>query len=101
MLQSFRSYQLAVQFYRLAERQRAPRHLKDQLLRASSTIALNLSEGSAKRSAADRRRVYEIGLGSVRECEAITELLGEAACELREPLDMLARHVFRLVRGVK
>lgn len=101
MLHSFRSYQLAIQFYRLAQGQRAPRHLRDQLLRASSSVALNLSEGSAKRSPADRRRFYEIGLGSVRECEAIAELLGPQAAALEEPLDKLARHVYKLVQAVK
>lgn len=99
-MQRLRSYQLAVAFYRMAEAQKAPPHLRDQLLRASSSIALNLSEGSAKRSPRDRRRFYEIGLGSVRECEAIVDLLGEKAAGLRGPLDLLARHVYCLVKAV-
>ena len=49
MLQTFRSYQLAVQFYRMAQRLRAPHHLKDQLRRAASSIALNLSEVASRR----------------------------------------------------
>lgn len=101
MLQTFRSYQLAVEFYRLAESQKAPGHLRNQLLRASSSVALNLKEGSAKRSPRDRRRFYEIGLGSVRECEAIVDLLGTEALRLQEPLDKLARHVCRLVQAIK
>ena len=101
MLTNFRSYQLAVKFYRLAQGQRAPRHLRDQLLRASSSVALNLSEGSAKRSPADRRRFYEIALGSVRECEAIVALLFPQASPLDEPVDKLARHVYKLVHAVK
>ena len=98
MLHRLRSYHLAVQFYREALAQSAPRHLRDQLMRAASSVALNLSEGSAKRSPADRRRFYEIALGSVRECEAIVELL-EAEC-LKEPVDKLARHVYKLVRAL-
>ena len=101
MLNSFRSYQLAVEFYRLAERQRAPHHLRNQLLRAASSIVLNLSEGSAKKSSADRSRFYEYSLGSVRECEAIAALLGNSANQLTEPLDKLARHIFNLVRALK
>ena len=100
MLQSFRSYQLAVQFYRLAQGQRAPRHLRDQLLRAASSAVLNLSEGSAKRSSADRRRFYEIGLGSIRECEAIVELLHPSSTLLAEPIDKLARHVYKLCQAL-
>ena len=73
MAQSFRSYQLAVEFYRLAVAQRVPHHLKDQFLRAASSIALNLSEGSTRKSQKDRRRFYEIAQGSMRECEAIID----------------------------
>ena len=100
MLQTFRSYHLAVEFYRLARSQSAPRHLRDQLMRAASSIALNLSEGSAKSSRADRRRLYEIALGSVRECESIVELLIPDSRKLESPIDILARHVFKLVHSL-
>jgi len=98
MLHQFRSYQLAVQFYREIQGVRAPYHLKDQLRRAAASIALNLSEGSAKPSTADRRRFYLIALGSVRECEAIVELTNSTS--LTEPIDKLARHVYRLVQSL-
>ena len=80
--------------------QSAPYYLKDQLVRAASSVALNLSEGSAKRSPKDRRRFYEIALGSMRECEAIVELLSPDSKPLREPADKLARHVYRLVHSL-
>ena len=100
MLHQFRSYQLAVLFYREAVAQSAPRHLKDQLVRAASSVALNLSEGSAKSSPADRRRFYEIALGSCRECEAIVELLQPGSKRLVEPVDKLARHLYKLVKAL-
>ena len=100
MLQRFKSYQLAVEFYRLARATSAPHYLKDQLVRAASSVALNLSEGSAKKSVKDRWRFYEIALGSVRECEACITLLSPSARSLEEPVDTLARHVYCLVRAL-
>jgi four helix bundle protein len=75
MLKNFRTYQLAVQFYQEVKKLDVPSHLKDQLLRASSSIALNLAEGCAKPTIKDRKRYYAISLGSLRECEAIFDLM--------------------------
>ena len=73
MLQ-LRSFHLAVQFYQHAEGLKLPHHLKEQLLRAASSVALNLSEGTGKLSKKDRCRFFQIALGSVRECQAIQSL---------------------------
>ncbi len=43
-------------------------------MRASSSIALNLAEGSGKRTPQDQRRFYAIAFGSLRECQAILDL---------------------------
>ena len=99
MLHNFRSYQLAVQFYRQAVGLKLPYHLKDQLHRAASSIALNLSEGSAKDSRKDRRRFYLIAMGSVRECEALVDLAQLES--LRTDLDLLARHVYQLCKALR
>jgi four helix bundle protein len=56
MHDQFRSYQLADAFAREAARLKCPSHFKNQLLRASSSVALNLSEGVARPSETDRRR---------------------------------------------
>jgi hypothetical protein len=44
MLTNFRTYQLAVQFYRQIKRLKLPAHLSNQLLLAAHSIALNLAE---------------------------------------------------------
>ena len=51
------------------------RHLRDQLLRASQSIPLNIAEGNGKRSAADRKRFFEIARGSSFECCAVFDIL--------------------------
>jgi four helix bundle protein len=47
-MKTFRTLDLAVEFYSLVENIKAPSHLKEQLLRAASSVPLNLAEGNAK-----------------------------------------------------
>lgn len=51
------------------------RHARDQWLRASQSIPLNIAEGNGKTTEADRRRYFEIARGSVLECAAIQDVL--------------------------
>jgi four helix bundle protein len=96
-LQNFRSYTIAVEFYELASLSKIRGHLRDQLLRASSSIVLNLAEGSAKASQADRKRFYRIAFGSQRECVAIVTIGRLPA--LAPLCDRLGGHLFRLVNS--
>ena len=49
--------------------------IRDQLLRSSQSIALNIAEGNGKRSPADRRRFFEIARGSAMESAATLDVL--------------------------
>lgn len=51
------------------------RHIRDQFLRASQSIPLNIAEGNGKRSGPDRRRFFEIARGSALECASILDIL--------------------------
>jgi four helix bundle protein len=51
------------------------RHARDQWLRASQSIPLNIAEGNGKTGEADRRRYFEIARGSALECAAIQDVL--------------------------
>ena len=51
------------------------RHARDQWLRASQSIPLNIAEGNGKTAEADRRRYFEIAPGSALECAAIQDVL--------------------------
>ena len=48
---------------------------KEQLDRASTSIALNIAEGNGKFSAKDRARFFEVARGSALECAACLDVL--------------------------
>jgi len=50
-------------------------HARDQWLRASQSVPLNIAEGNGKTAEADRRRYFEIARGSVLECAAFQDVL--------------------------
>ena len=94
MLCNFRTYNLAVTFYRSCEGIKARTSLKDQLMRACESIVLNLAEGSAKPTEKDRKRFYFIALGSFREVEACLHLLNYV--HLADLSNKLGSHRYRL-----
>lgn len=70
----FRTLELATEFYQKVEEEKLTGHLRDQLLRAASSIVLNLAEGNAKPSVKEKKRFYQIAYGSFKECEAIFKI---------------------------
>lgn len=54
----------------------ANRHLKDQLLRASMSIMLNIAEGTGRFSKPDKRNFYIIARSSIFECVALLDIKG-------------------------
>ena len=96
MLKNFRTYQLAIQLYHRCEQLRIRGPLRDQLRRASSSVVLNVAEGSAKPTAKERRRFYSISLASLREIQAILEL---ARCSVvAELADHVGACLYKLSR---
>src|SRR4051812_18979052 len=96
MIQNFRTYDLALKFYRRLPTIEAPAHLKDQLSRAASSIILNLAEGSGKPTRKDKLRFYAIAFGSVREVQAIADITGFNQAT-NDQLDHLAASLYKLV----
>ena len=79
------------------------RHARDQWLRASQSIPLNIAEGNGKAAEADRRRFFEIARGSTLECAAMQDVLvvGKALTdresqERKIELDRMAAMLSRL-----
>ena len=100
-------YRLGVEFsawaYALAKKLKGPdRNARDQLLRASQSIPLNIAEGNGKLTTPDRRRFFRTALGSALECAATLDVL--VACSVlseetaEEGKRMLDRIVAMLTR---
>ncbi len=66
-------------------------NLRDQLLRASSSVVLNTAEGFGSASRGVKRRHYEIARGSAMECVAILDLASALGIE---GVPALARALF-------
>ena len=100
-MKNFRSYTIAVEFYRLAIKLNLPRHLKDQLARASSSVVLNLAEGAGRSTKADQKRFFDIAFGSLRESQAIIDLASCNNAHTVECADKLAAHIYKLIQSKK
>ena len=79
------------------------RSARDQWLRASQSIPLNIAEGNGKTAEADRRRYFEIARGSALECAAIQDVLvvgkalgDEESRRRKNTLDRMAAMLSRL-----
>ncbi len=100
-------YRVSVEFvtwsYRLAKSLKGiDRHARDQLLRSSQSMPLNIAEGNGKRPGPDRIRFLQIAYGSALECGAILDVLNacEVICgeEAKTGKTLLHRIVAMLVR---
>ena len=72
---------------------------RDQLLRATLSICLNLAEGSAKQTDKERRRFYFIALGSQREVHCILDL--EGFKDQEQLSDNLGASLYRLIQSIR
>ena len=79
--------------------------VRNQLERAATSIPLNIAEGNVKSSPRDRRRYWEIALGSTVECAAILDVLVARGLrdgvEVSKGKDSLERIVSMLIKLVQ
>ena len=67
--------------------------------RAASSIALNLAEGSGRFGKKDQKRFFQIALASLRECQAVLDIEDVSDPNLRELVDCLGAHIFKLLQS--
>ena len=97
MLKDFRSYQMSLELYKKCEPIKAKAFLKDQLERASLSVVLNLSEGSARPTPKDRAKFYAIAYASLREVQALLTVLEQK--ETFKLADQLGAMLYKLMRS--
>ena len=66
-MKNFRTFQLAVDFYRQVQHLKISGPARDQLHRAALSISLNLAEGTGRSTRKDQLRFFHIAMGSTRE----------------------------------
>jgi len=80
--------------------------LRDQLNRASTSIAANIAEGNGRFTKADRKNFFIIARGSVHECMPFLELAlrkqlisKEQFDDLKKNLEEISRMLTGLIKG--
>ena len=96
---NFKTLDLAIQFNHHIQHIKVAGHLRDQLHRAASSIALNLAEGAAKSSAKEKRRYYRTAYGSTKECQVIFMLLNSKNIEVIQLADYLGASIYKLIHS--
>ena len=98
-MQTFRTLDLAIEFYQKTEELKLKGNLRDQLDRAASSIPLNLSEGNAKRTPKEKRRYFHTAYASVQECKTIFRLIKKDQEEIANIADRLGASIYRLMNA--
>ena len=96
MYSEFRCHTRAVRLYKQCKNIKLKAFMRDQLLRASSSVALNLSEGNARKGRKDRLRFFNIAYSSLQEVKSICEL--EDLDKIWREADQLGAMIFVLCR---
>lgn len=94
------AYVLAVEFDRLAFGLGLKGALRNQLVRASASVALCVAEGSGRFAPRDKRHFYVMALGSARECAAVLDLARVRGLAEVAAAEVVLRRVVRAVEGL-
>jgi len=98
-MKTFITLDVAIEFYEQSEKSDLKGNLRDQLLRAASSIALNLSEGNAKRTVPEKKRYYQMAYASTQECKTILKLAKISDEQMLNTIDKLGAWIFNLLKS--
>lgn len=98
-MKTFRTLEVSVEFYEMSEESDIKGNLRDQLLRAASSISLNLAEGNAKRTVAEKKRFYQMAYASSQECKTILRLAKLGDPQIADTADKLSAWIYNLLKS--
>src|SRR5688500_6663937 len=98
-MKTFRTLELAIDFNDHVNELKLPSHLRDQMLRAASSIALNLSEGNAKFSVREKKRFYQMAYASQKEGQTILRLAHNRNPAIIKLADQLGASLYKLLQS--
>ncbi len=98
-MKSFRTLDLSVELYELSEKSDAKGNLRDQLLRAASSISLNLSERNGNFSVKEKKRFYKMAYASLKESQTILRLLNVSDEAILNKADHLGASIYKLIQS--
>ena len=101
MFANFRTYQRAKELYFLISQLKMPSFLRNQALRASSSVVLNLAEGRGRESVKEQRRFFVIAQGSLKETQSILELIPNGGGDVQSKADEVGAMLFCLIRSLE
>ena len=100
-MKNFRTFDLAVTFYRTSRSLPLRGSIKEQLGRAAQSIPLNLAEGRGRSTSKDQIKFFNIAMGSLRECQAILIIEQLETSEAWQDLDRLGAALYKLIKNAQ
>lgn len=97
----FRCLELAKETYQNCVKLELPHYLKDQLVRASSSVALNLAEGRGRHTHKDQYRFFAMAYGSIREVQTILSLAGLESEKSFTLANSTGASIYKLMKNMK
>jgi four helix bundle protein len=94
-MHNFRTYDMALELHKAAKGLSLKGELRDQIERASLSVALNLAEGSGRKGK-DRLHFFRIAMGSLKEVQACLAVIESP---LGKKADRVAGSLYRLIKN--
>src|SRR3989338_3974030 len=95
-MQNFRTLDLAIELHQRIRDLKLKGEVRDQIYRASLSVCLNLSEGSARQTKKDSIKFFNVAFASLRETQTLIKI--ERLDEVFILADYIAACIYKLIK---